>query len=89
MAIKTDKEDMLWFKPLFFLVFGAFVLLGCSSPTRFEDKNNKGSSPQVETIKRELASESPISQGCHEILEEIIYLQEQERTKKASRKSWP
>ncbi len=81
---------MTWvLKNCLILISGACLFWGCSSPTKFEDKNNIGPSPVVENIKRELASESPLSQSCHEIVEEILYIKEQERVKKSTQKKTP
>lgn len=67
----------------------ALVLIGlsaCSSSTKFEDKNKETTSPKIENIKREIASESPLSMGCHQIIEEILYIKEQEDARKLQKK---
>lgn len=95
----SDKDSMekrrrsTFFKSLaraWPLALSSMILMGlvsCSSSTRFEDKNHQGPSPVVESIKREIASESPLSKGCHEIVEEIFYIREQEKIKKKKPKN--
>lgn len=42
--------------------------------------------PESRKIKREIASESPMSLGCHHLIEDIIYLKEQREVKEAEKR---
>ena len=61
-------------------------LSGCSSATKFAGLYKNSAQPEDSRIKREIASESPMSLGCHTLIEEIIYLKEQREVKEAEKK---
>ena len=62
----------------------AFV--GCSTSTEFLGLGKAGNRKLNRKINREIASESPVSQSCHTIIEDIIYLKEQREVKEAEKR---
>jgi hypothetical protein len=76
--MKNHKEiSILYLLPT--LLLG---LSSCGGSTKFRGVLKSESSPESFTIKRDIASESPISKGCNKILNEILYLKQQEEYKK-------
>jgi uncharacterized protein YcfL len=61
-------------------------VLGCSSTTEFAGLHKNSLRPEDSRVKREIASESPMSLGCHTLIEEIIYLKEQREVKEAEKR---
>lgn len=80
--MKTITRFSLYFS----LYLSLFALSSCGSTTRFKDLNKHDSEPESKNIAREIASESPVSLGCHRLIEDILYLKEQREAKEAEKK---
>lgn len=69
---------------LFFGLIGLFA--GCARVTKFTGLTRADERPENKKMTRKIASESPMSHGCHTLIEDILYLKEQREVKEAEKR---